>query len=231
VSETAREKEDIDMRPKLRIASVSLLVAVAAVAATAFNASAKTGGHFVSEATHTIVNQTSSVSSLHQIEFVGHGLEGAIICDQMTATGTISTQTVTEALGNIFVSKCHTTGSEVQTAVHINGCQTRITVASGDPATTEQTNDIVCPAGKAIEITHPNCTIKIAPQVVTGLTYKTTLVNGKHSITVEANAGVTTHYEAGICIFTGTTHTGTFTGSTIVRPENTVGESVGVTAT
>lgn len=222
------------MSLKLTRLGLGLLASLALGAVVVINASAKTGGHFVSDAIdgHTIVNQTSTAGTPHQLEFFLGASEVAIICDKMTASGTASTQTVTAEVGNISLSNCHTTGSEVQTAIHLNGCQTRITIASGNPETTEQTNDLICPAGKTVEITHPNCTIRIPPQTFTGLTYRTAVdASKKHTLTVEANAQVTIHYEAGFCIFLGTNQIGFFKGSTIVRAENTLGERVGITAT
>ncbi|HEX9968287.1 MAG TPA: hypothetical protein VGB06_10100 [Solirubrobacterales bacterium] len=222
------------MNIKLKVKALGLVVLAAGVvsAFAVMQATAKTGGHFVSETTHTIVNQTSAAGSLHQLEFFLGTSEVGIICDKMTATGTAATQTVTEEVGNISLSNCHTTGSEVQTAIHLNGCQTRITIAPGNAETTEQTNDLICPAGKAVEITHPNCTVKIPPQTFTGLTYKTTVdATNKHTLTVVANSSVTIYYEAGICVFVGTNQIGVFKGSTIVRAENTLGERVGITAT
>ena len=220
------------MSLKLKGLGLGVLAMLALGAVVVINASAKTGGHFITGSQHTIVNQTTGAGT-HQLEFFLVGSEEiGIICDKMTASGSAIGETITEAVGNISVEKCHTTGSEISTAIHINGCQTRITIASGNQETTEQTNDIICPAGKAIEITHPNCTIKIPPQTMTGLTYTTVVDSQKiHTLTVDANAQVTVHYEAGICIFTGTNHLGVFKGSTIVRAENTFGERVPITAT
>lgn len=221
------------MRLKLKAFGLGLLAALVTCGVAALNVSAKTGGHFISEAEagHTIVNQESGEGS-HQLEFFLHGLEGGIVCDQMSATGTAMTSTVTEEVGNVILKECHTTNQiPGSIAVDLNGCQTRITVAPGNPETTEQTNDLICPAGKAIEVTHPNCTITIPPQVLTGLTYTTVTDNGKHSITVDVKVQLNTQFHAGICIFTGTAHTGTFQGSTIVRALNTNAEPVGITAT
>lgn len=220
------------MSLKLKGLGLGMLAMLALGAVVVINASAKTGGHFVSDAVdgHTIVSQTSG-AGIHQLSFVQHGLEGAIVCDEMSVTGTAVGATVASEVGTPLFNKCHTAGSETPLGVHMNGCQTRITIAPGAEATTEQTNDIICPPEKTIVITHPNCTITIVPQTVTGITYTTTLQNGKHAITADVNSQVSLQYHAGICIFTGTNHTGTFKGSTIIKAFDTNGEQVNITAT
>lgn len=219
------------MSLKLKGLGLAVLASLAIGAVTVMTASATTGGHFVSDAVdgHTIVNQTSG-EGIHNLSFVQHGLESAIVCDEMSVTGTATTATVTSGVGTPTFAKCHTEGSETSIAIHMNGCQTQITVAAGEGAT-EQTNDIICPPEKQIIITHPNCTITIVPQTVTGITYTRIVDNGKHAITAAVNSQVALQYHAGICIFTGTNHTGTFKGSTIIRAFDTAGEQVNVTAT
>jgi hypothetical protein len=220
------------MTLKLKALTLGTMACTAVACLAVMNASATTGGHFVSEVEHTIVNQTTGIGP-HALRFVQHtgGFEGSIVCDEMTATGTATTATVTSELGSAVAHKCHTQGSEILFQTDMNGCQTRITVAAGDPAKTEQTNDIVCPAGKAIEITHPNCTITIPPQSLAGITYTRILDNGKHAITADVNSQLNIQYHAGFCVFVGTSHTGTFQGSTIVRAFNTAGSQISFTAT
>lgn len=91
---------------------------------------------------------------------------------------------------------------------------------------------MVCPVGKNMLITHPNCTISVPPQTnVTGFTPTTTVANGKHAITLDVNIQYTVHYESGICVFLGTKHTAAITGSTIIQGKNTLDEPVNITST
>lgn len=217
----------------LRLKALGLfLLAAAAMSSATGGSSANTGGHFVSEVTHTIVNQTSSLESTHSLELGVAGLTG-IVCDEATASGTANSSTVTEAMGSLTLAKCHTTGGAVgAVTVHLNGCEARLTVASGDPSKTEQTDDFVCPAGKVIEITHEGCVMKIPPQNnISGFTYTPVVVNGKNSVTADVNAQFELRFEAGFCILLGTKHTAQVTGSTIVRGYDTLGNQVGITAT
>jgi hypothetical protein len=216
---------------KLKAATLGLLAIAGVGAVTVMSASANTGGHFVSEVEHTIVNQSAGATGPHALELSIHGMEGGIVCNQATAQGTAATSTVTEAIGIITLSNCSTTNGTVMT-VTMNGCDTRITVGPGEPATTEHTNDFICPAGKKLEIHHPNCTIGFPPQNnLKGFTYTRIVDNGKHAITADVATQFEVQFHGGICIFLGTTRVGTITGSTVVRALNTEGKQVSVTAT
>lgn len=221
------------MSLKLKSLVLSVLAATAVAGFTVMNASAKTGGHFVSEVTHTIVSQSAGAAGAHSLELSVHGMEGGIVCNQVSAFGTASTATVTEEIGNLTFSQCYTTGGAAGSiAVDMNGCQTRITVAPGEPATTEQTTDFICPVGQAMVITHPSCTMTIPPQNnLGGLTYTRVIDNGKHAITVDVATPFEVQFHGGVCIFLGTKKVGTIKGTTIVRALNTEGKQVSVTAT
>lgn len=224
------------MSPKFKRLGVALLAFGAMGAMAVINASAKSGGHFVSSATHTIVDQrattTQGIPHFFNIKIEN---TGEFECKYARALGTISTPlaTVTEANGITELDECFTVGStETPWQVHENGCEGRPTVATGEPATTEQTGDLICPPGKVMEVTHPNCLITVPSQNhIPGFTYTRITENGKHAITVDVNVQYAVQYHGGICIFLGTSHTATVTGSTIVRGLNTNGEQVSITAT
>ena len=55
--------------------------------------------------------------------------------------------------------------------------------------------------------------------------------NGKHAITAVAQAEFKVNFEEGICIFLGTSHTGTAIGSAVIRGFNTAAEQVSITTT
>ena len=204
------------------------IVAVVATAGLAANASATSGGHFAISAAHSTIFGTQL--NEHRLEYLFHGLEGGIVCDSAKYEGTATASTVTELDLRPTYSGCHTTGSATNIPIHVNGCLFRLTVAPG--AEPEQTVDLVCSFGKAIEITHPNCTITILPQASGGgATYTTTEEIGTHKLTVDANLQFNVEFHGGICVFTGTNHTGTLAGSMTVNADTTELKTLDLTAT
>jgi hypothetical protein len=196
----------------------------------ALNASATVSGHFLSDAAdgHTIVDQEAVPESTHALVFRVEGTP-AIQCDTERAFGTATTQTVQQVEGLTELRECYTEGQEPGTiVVHANECTGR----ARSNSTGSLTADLVCPAGKKLVFTHPNCTISVPPQNdIGGFTPTTILENGKHAITIDVNVKYTVHYEGGICIFLGTTKTGSVLGGTIIRGFNTKGEQVNITST
>jgi hypothetical protein len=208
-------QEGIQMT-KLRILSVGLLAALVACGFAVVNAGATTGGHFVSGASKTTIKGTENTT--HRLEFKSHGLEGGIVCDETSYTGSAGA-TETEIPITPSWTKCHTTGEEPTTwEVHENGCGFTFKVAPGDPKSTEHTVDITCPANKAIVITHPNCTITVPAQTsVSSVTYSPDNEGSVPAITLNSKTQFKTEYHGGICIFTGTNHVGTLEGSATVK--------------
>ena len=103
---------------------------------------------------------------------------------------------------------------------------------------THGTISVMCPEGKAIEVHHPNCTITVGAQSPTsehmkeGATYTTTVVNGKHALTVDVTLkAITAQYHGGICIFLGTNHTAEMTGAVTLSGTDTLGNPVNITHT
>jgi hypothetical protein len=222
------------MNLKLKALGLGLLAALALGAFAGVSATAETGGHFITPGvTHAQVNQISGADPNHQIKVFLHGLETEMLCDEASATGTGTAETLTEVEGSTVLKKCHTAGQEPGTIiVHMNGCTGRGTVAKGTTGSTEQTEELVCPAGKTIVITHPNCTITVPPQTnIAGWTYTPIKDNGVDTITIDVNLEYAIQYHGGICVFMGTAHTATAKGSTIVRVLNTEGKQISATAT
>jgi len=213
---------------KLKAAGVGLLAIVAAGAVAVMGASANTGGHFVSEVSHTIVSQMSQPGAGHEIKVKIGTTE--LFCDEASVIGTATSATVTEVQGVTTLKECHTTDTEPGTIiVHMNGCEARGTIAPGNVV---QTNDLICPSGKVIEVTHPNCNITVPPQNnISGFTYTTIVENGKHVITLDVNLEYKVQYHSGLCIFLGTNQTAIASGGTIIRGKDTNGNPVGITAT
>lgn len=220
------------MSIKLKALGLGLLAAMAVGAFAVANASAvlPPGSHFVSEATehHLIIKGEENPNNAHHLEFHPEGGGAPIICTKATYHGTLSgaSATTTQAIQvRPHYTECQTKESGVHNiTVHVPaGCGTNVyEFTSGTPGTVH----VRC----QITITHPNCTIRVPTQTAGGAHYDTAL-NPKHAITLRVNTPVTSHYEGGICIFLGTTHTSTMTGAATVRGENTAEEPVGITAT
>jgi hypothetical protein len=207
------------MSLKLKALGLSLLVAVAVSAVTAANASANEEGHFVTDLTHAALHGFSGFG--HNLHFVQHNVAGQIGCDEPTYVATMlsPSKTVSELTVTPTYKKCYTTGSGEpgSVTIDVNGCTYRFKVAKNTTSTTEQTGRLECPAGAALKITHPNCTISIHPQNInTGLTY-TKVVGPPHHITIDSDAQftITVH---GLCQFiTPTVAAGTLIGSVRVK--------------
>lgn len=217
------------MSLRFRAVIFGTLAAISMSALAAINASATVSGHFVSESLngHTMVNQVSSFPSSHG--FVIKIDEGTpITCQEFSAFGTATSNTVTQVEGTTQAKGCRTEGSETDILVHPHECKGQASSNSSGAVT----GAMVCPAGKSLTFTHPNCTIGAPPQGnITGLTPTTILKDGKHAITVDVNVKYTVHYEQGICVFLGTKHTASIIGTTIIWGQDTEGKQVGITAT
>jgi len=203
------------MSLKLKVLGLGLLAVVAMSAVAVMNASARTSGHFTSDSPNGNTTLVGSETVTHSTELTSHGIEGGIVCDEVAYHGTIAGNTSTHITIIPTYNKCHTTGETPGTVtVTMNGCSYTFTPGSNG------TVHLDCPVGKAIEIHHHNCTITIAPPItVQGATYETDVdANGKHTITLKLHpVQFNTQYHGGICIFTGTNHTGTLSGSATVR--------------
>lgn len=154
-----------------------------------------------------------------------------MVCDTASYDGTM-TSTAADLTLTPIPNNCHTTGSSTNIPFHMHECKYTMTVAPKTTDSTEQTIDLVCPSEKAIEITHPNCTVTVPPQNnFLGITYTTQVENGKHTITVDLATEFNVTFHGGICIFTGTNHTGTLDGALTMKGFQTGGKQVGITAT
>jgi hypothetical protein len=223
------------MSVKIKTLCLGLLAALSVSAFAVVNATANSEGHFTTTGnTHTHI--TGTESSEHRLHFLMHGLAGEIGCDESLFTATTTTETSIDLTTTAEPKKCYTTNSGQlpgSTTITMNGCTYTFRVAKGSTNSTEQTFHLICPPEKELEIHHPNCTIKLPPQTfTTGLTYTQVFEDGIHIITVDMNIQfAATEYEGGICVFTGTTHTGTFGGRLTLRAFNTSGTKVPLTFT
>jgi hypothetical protein len=230
------------MNLRIKALGLGLLAVMATSAFAAMNAGASIGGHLTNDALngHVLVTGTASTGSTHGLMFVKEGSnpEAENSCHMASYTGTINAATVQSVTITPEWNNCTTgtTGAGDPFPVHENGCV--LTFTSGKTEQTHHTAAVVCPAGKAIEITHLNCTIKIAPQTLGGggskggIVYTTTVENNKHALTLDLTVKeITAHYEAGICVFLGTTQKSEVKGSITVRATSTESNVVNITET
>lgn len=213
------------MTIKLKVLGVGFLATMALGILGAMGATADTGGHFVSSASHTEIKGIESGS--HQIHFAKEGApEGQRSgCIFDSYVGTVSAATVTEINITPSWATCKTTGAENHFDVHENGCFLKYTIGNF----AHNTAHLLCPAGAAIEVTHLNCTMTVPPQTVNGIVYASDGVGG---ITMQSTVkGIETQYHAGICVFLGTSHKSEMFGSVRVEGFDTLGNKVNVAAT
>jgi hypothetical protein len=205
------------MKVKLKALGFGLIVAMAMSAMAVVNATAETGGHFVSAAAGTTTIVGSELGS-HVLHFISEGsAEGARMgCDEDSYTGTASGGTATEITITPNWNKCYTTGTpEAKFDIDERGCHLLFKV--GKAPTGHNTVDVSCPTGVAgILITHPNCGIVVPPQTVNGVSY--TNQGLPHEVTLTSTVrGITAHYHSGFCIFLGTAHKWEINGSVTVK--------------
>ena len=212
------------MSMKLKALGLGLLAMIAVSGFAAVNATGETGGHFTSDSPNgkTVITGTEKQGTSHTTQLAVEGLSG-IHCEHALYEATAGAATVESLTVTPTYTKCTTSPSgATNVVVDHNGCNYTFTIGK-KIATVHQTVSIVCPAGKAIVITHPECEITVPPQTLTGITYNTVVEENKHAITLVAEIGVngtpklTTQFHAGFCVLLGTTHLGSFTGSVTVK--------------
>lgn len=217
---------------KLKALGLGSLAAMAMGTFSVTTASAATGGHFLFSQAHATV--VWKEVGLDATEVLVHGLEGGIVCDEGPPHYTffIGGGTVNDLRFPPRNLACHTTGNGTNISVAANECTYRFTIAAGTTDETEQTMDVACPAGKAIVITHPNCTITVPPQSgLSGQTYTKIVDGGQNAITVDSNVQFSTQFHGGICVFLGTAHTGTLKGSSVITAFDTELNRLGIVVT
>jgi len=226
------------MSMKLKVLGLGLLAVLATSALAVVNASAEESGHFVSEATeHHLIIKGAENQSNHTLLFqrtVNGEFSGSPIkCTKATYHGTLTgaDATTTDAVAvRPHYTECSTGGvapHDVEIDVPV-GCGTNVYVFTPNVSTKKATVHVEC----EITITHPNCTIKVPKQTLSGATYDTVEESGKHALTVTVTVpGITGHFEGGLCVFLGTTQTFDMNGAVTVWGENTDGDRVGITHT
>jgi len=226
------------MSTKLKALSLGLTAVIAMCAFAVVNAVAESGGHVVSDATTANTTVVGTENTTHHTDLIVHTLSGEIGCSTAQYHAEFKSPTAEDLTVTPTYAGCTTTGTETKVPVDVNGCTYTFTVTKLTTSETEQKVHLLCPAGKKIEVTHPNCTASIDPQTVeTGVTYtdkEEEVSKGvfKKYITLDTSAKFTVTAE-GLCALTGTNKTGTLLGSVTVRGFNTGvgGAQVNLTAT
>jgi hypothetical protein len=224
------------MSLKLKALGLGLIAAMAVGAFAVVNASASTSGHFTAETTehHAIIKGEETFPGNHNLTFqrIVNGAPSGepIKCTRAVYHGTLSgtAATTTQAVSvTPKYEECSTGGVAPHnvTVHHPSSCGTNIyEFTSGGSGTIH----VRCP----VTVTHPNCTIRMPEQTVSGAAYNTDVQVNKHSITLGINVtGITGHFESGFCVFLGTTQSFNMTGSATVWAENTAGGRIGITHT
>ncbi|HYP56607.1 MAG TPA: hypothetical protein VEQ41_09975 [Solirubrobacterales bacterium] len=222
------------MSLKLKVFSLGVLAVVAASALAVVNAGAVTppGSHFLSHSAehHLVIKGTDGFGTGHAMKFRGESGE-AITCTHSTYHGTLtgSAATTTQAFQvRPHYTKCATEGgSWGSVTIHVPAaCGTNvIEFTSGNPGTVH----VNC----QITITHPNCTIRVPVQTSSGATYTPFAESNASALTIDVSGQeeLTSHYEAGICVFLGTAHKHKLEGQATFWGEHTSGSRVGITHT
>jgi hypothetical protein len=233
------------MSNKLKALSLGLVAMLAmgvfgALSATADPTNPHRGGHFVSDAPSKVTKVTGSEKpgTAHNLLFSVEGGK-AIDCTVSHYEGTATGETVEEIEVAPDYKECDTQPFEGAHDVDVteNGCKFNFTVNTA-PTTTHNAVQItgctqISHGLKGIVVHHPNCTMVIPEQTVTGVTYDNVAPSGKHEVTLTSTVStLNAHYVTGVCIFLGTNHTASMTGSATVQGfDSKSGEQVNVTAT
>jgi hypothetical protein len=217
---------------KRKILGMALLAAAATSAFAVVNASAvvPANSHFYHHAptTNAWITGHEASGTLHQLKFYrlnagSHTtIQPPIECEQATYTATVTTRTVSPITMTPHYTKCKTEGGTPdEVKVDVNGCDYTF---SPHGANKHGTVRVDCPAGKAIEITHPNCTTKIPAQIPSattlteGINYTPVEEGGVKALTADVTVRtITGHLESGLCVFLGTNWKFEMVGSVTVK--------------
>lgn len=216
------------MNEKLKFLGLGMLAVMAVSALAAISASASVSGHFTHDALGGHAAIKGAEGGEHRVKFEVDGK--AFECEVVSSEGTVSAATVTTIAVTPAYANCQTPGESANSIlIDTNGCHFVYHSRSSGHATFS----LECPSGD-LAITHPNCKVEVPSQTATGgVTYGTAVSNpgNKHELTLSMTVTLTAQYEGGICIFLGTGHQLSMTGSSTLAAFSTSGEQVNLTAT
>lgn len=214
-----------------------LCLLVAAFGSLSGTAGGETGGHLVYEVAKGNWKAEED-PEVHRLEFKVGTLGTEIVCPEGLYQTPFTQNTETDLALDFFAEeKCKTTGGVAgEVPIDFNTC--RITLKVSKKTNEDNTTSINCEflaKKKYIEITHPNCTVRLPEQIIRGVSFSQFVESGKHILTItltEVGGNLlTAHFEGGICLFLGTTHTASITGALTFRAYDEAGKLTGVTAT
>lgn len=209
-------------------------LAVLTIGIAVVNASATAGGHFGSNRAVTTIE---GLEQNHELEFFALGMEKAVVCDETTYHGVVTGMKATGATLTPTLKKCKTVGEEPDTVtIETHDCTLEGTVKAPKPEEEHSTMHLLCPTGKSITLTHPNCSLIIPPQTLNGITYTKDQFLGTESLTIDFTVKNIQYTVHGLCQFFGTNqNNGELKGGLLIKAwENekagTVGADIKVTA-
>lgn len=185
------------MKAKLKAVGLCCMaLALSSFAST--SAPATVGGHFVYEhkfGDHALLSGTQNGVATFTL-----GLYEAQ-CNVGTYSGTTTGPTNQQFAVTPSYTECKILTPQMFAEITTNGCS--YVFKSGTPANGDNTVELACPPGKALEIEYGKevaawCTMKVPPQTMTGASYTTTTVGGVHALVVNLTIGnATIHHEGG----------------------------------
>lgn len=199
------------MNRKLRTLGLGLIAALALSAVVGISASAKTGGHFTSDAANTKLVGTENATHYTELHAVGQ----SVICNSTSYAGTQAGTTATSITLVPTYHNCETTEEDSATVTFKN-CSYRFLI--GEYAHEDNTTELVCPGSEKVEVHTPLCTFTFGSQKPAGgVAYTTTTISGKAAITADVTATSISYERHGLCAILGTNGSdGQLTGEVLV---------------
>lgn len=208
------------MSRNIKALGIALVAAFAMSAVVASGASAQ-AFKFKSEGTPTKLTGTQHAGN---DVFVTDA--GSVSCSEANYSGEQVGTEVSEVTVTPSYSGCTAFGF-VNVPIHVNGCQYKFTAITKEGANFEGAVDIVCPAGKVIEVTAPLCTVTIGSQNnLKKVTYTNVGSGTTREVTVDVAITGITYVEHRSSIFspcpsnTVTKTNGTYNGAGLVTGSN-----------
>jgi hypothetical protein len=193
------------------------LAALAVCALGAFSAASASAAEFHSSVEHSVLDGTQIGTDVFTTN------AGEVSCTEATYTGTQTAKTTTTQSSLAKYSGCTAFGFAA-VPITVNGCEYVFHAAATN------TVDIVCPAGKTIEVLAPNCTVTVGSQNgKTAVTFATEGKSPKRDVKVNVNlAGLTytQHPKGFFPCASGTFTNGTYKGEATVIGTDTNGNQV-----
>jgi len=205
----------------IRNLKVVVLAVGAVLAFSAFGVATASAAeeNFHCEVAHCIGTAHSETNQVFVTE------SGTVTCTTAKADFTTETTTTMEITATgVEYTGCTTKTifGTIEVAVKFNGCDYLFTTAT-------QPVHILCPAGANVTIVGPGCSITVAAQTVSSVSYTNIGAGTTTEVTLTANVtNITSSATGAFCSKTGTFTNGKYTGSIKVTGEDTLWAHKGV---